>query len=273
MTLTEAIFCGILQGIAEFLPISSSGHLALAHAFFGEPGGGESLTFDVLLHLATLFVVFTFYYKEIFSLIPAAFTMLGKVFRGRFRLLDYTKNERFVILVLIATVPLALGIFVEEKVAWFASFPKLVGAVLLLNGALLVFSDHLQRKKTREELTPLGAFFVGLFQLAALMPGLSRSGSTISGGLFMGLDRRDAVKFSFILSIPAIVGANLLHVPDVFSSRIASGELAVYLVGMLCAAAAGFFAMKLLLYISEKSKFGVFAYYSFAVGALALFFG
>lgn len=272
MTLTEAIFCGILQGLAEFLPISSSGHLALAHALFGGEGGEMNLTFDVLLHLATLLVVFTFYYKEIFSLIPAFFTLLGKVLRGRFRFRDYTKNERFVLLVLIGTLPLALGIFVKDRVEQFASFPKLVGAVLLLNGALLLLSDTVQRKVKREELTPRGAFAVGIFQLFALMPGLSRSGSTISGGLFMGLDRRDAVKFSFILSVPAIVGANLLHIPDVLSLQIASEELGVYLVGMLCAAVAGFLAMKLLLYISERQKFGVFAYYSFAVGALALLF-
>ncbi len=273
MTLIEAVICGIIQGLAEFLPISSSGHLAIAHSFFsmGTPEG--NLAFDLLLHLGTLVVVFLFYYKDIFALIPAFFTMLGKVFRGKFRLAEWTKNERFVLLLIIATLPLALALFFDDKVELLSAYPKIVGGILIFNGFVLLFADYMSKRVKERELKPLGAFGVGFFQLAATLPGLSRSGSTISGGLLFGLSREDAVKFSFILSVPAILGANVLKLPDVFSSPVASGELGFYLIGMAVAMISGFCAMKLLLYISRKSKFGFFAYYCMAVGLLTVIFG
>lgn len=273
MTLAEAILCGLLQGLAEFLPISSSGHLALAHALFGVGDVGYSLAFDVLLHFGTLFVVFLVYYKEIFALIPAFFGLMGKVFRGNFRFSSYSKDERFVILLIVATLPMALGIFVKERIEWLASYPKIVGAVLIINGGMLLLSDHAARKSACRELTPRGACAVGCFQLAALMPGLSRSGATITGGLLSGLSREDAVKFSFILSIPAILGANIFSIPALFEAEISRAELSLCLAGTAAAAVAGFLAIKLLIYVSKRAKFGYFAYYSFAVGALALIFG
>ena len=157
MTLAEAILCGLLQGLAEFLPISSSGHLALAHALFGVGDVGYSLAFDVLLHFGTLFVVFVVYYKEIFALIPAFFGLMGKLFRGNFRFSSYSKDERFVILLIVATLPMALGIFVKDRIEWLASYPKIVGAVLILNGGMLLLSDYAARKSACRELTPRGA--------------------------------------------------------------------------------------------------------------------
>lgn len=273
MTLIEAIVCGILQGVTEFLPVSSSGHLALAHALFGLESSESYLTFDILLHLATLIVVFVFYYKEIFSLIPAFFTMLGKVFRGKFSLSEYSKNERLVILLIISTLPLVVAFWLEDFVAVVTGYTRAVGAILICNGILLFISDRFAGRGHKEELSPLGALGVGLFQLAAVFPGLSRSGSTISGGLLFGLDRKEAVKFSFILSVPAILGANIFNIPDAMKTEISKSELSYYLIGMACAMVCGFAAMKLLIYISEKSKFGFFAYYCVAVGLLAVIFG
>lgn len=274
MPLLEAILCGIVQGLAEFLPISSSGHLALMHALFGMESAENYLTFDILLHLGTLVVVFVFYFKEIFALIPAFFTMLGKVFRGKFRMKEYTKNERFVILLILATIPLAGALILEDAVASLGAYTKVVGAILIFNGAVLFFSDRIaKRQARREELTPLGAVGVGFFQLAAILPGLSRSGSTISGGLLFGLSREDAVKFSFILSVPAILGANVMSIAEAVQTEISQTDLNTYLIGMACAMISGFLAMKLLLYISKKAKFGAFAYYCVAVGILAVIFG
>lgn len=274
LTLLESVLCGIVQGLTEFLPVSSSGHLALMHAVFGMETAESNLTFDILLHLGTLIVVFVFYFREIFSLIPAFFTMLGKVFRGKFAMKEYTANERFVVLLILATLPLAAALFIDDAVSALAAYTKVIGAILIFNGAVLLFSDHIAKKtSTREELTPLGAFGVGCFQLIAVFPGLSRSGSTISGGLLFGLSREDAVKFSFILSVPAILGANIMNVPEVLTTSIPKAELSYYLIGMACAMISGFLAMKLLIYISKKSRFGFFAYYCFAVGALAVIFG
>lgn len=274
MSLLESVICGIIQGLTEFLPVSSSGHLALMHAVFGMENAESNLTFDILLHLGTLIVVFVFYYREIFSLIPAFFTMLGKVFRGKFAMKEYTRNERFVILLILATLPLAGALFIDDAVSALAVYTKVIGAILIFNGAVLLLSDYIaKRAAKKEELTPLGALGVGCFQLIAVFPGLSRSGSTISGGLLFGLSREDAVKFSFILSVPAILGANILNVPQAFSSAIPKGEIGNYLIGMACAMVSGFLAMKLLIYISKKSRFGFFAYYCFAVGALAVIFG
>ena len=273
MTLAEAILCGFIQGLAEFLPISSSGHLALAHALFGVGDVGYSLAFDVLLHFGTLFVVFVVYYQEIFALIPAFFKLMGKVFRGNFRFSSYSKEERFTVLLIVATLPMALGIFLKDRIEWLSSYPKIVGAVLILNGGMLLLSDHAARKSVCREMTPRGACAVGFFQLAALMPGLSRSGATIAGGLLSGASREDAVKFSFILSIPAILGANILSIPSLFDAEISRTELSLCLAGTIAAALSGFLAIKLLIYVSKRAKFSCFAYYSFAVGALSLILG
>ncbi len=272
MTLLEAVICGIIQGLAEFLPISSSGHLAIAHSLFNMGTLEGNLTFDLLLHLGTLIVVFIFYYKDIFPLIPAFFTMMGKVFRGKLRLSEWSKNERFVLLLIVATLPLAFALIFKDQVELLSAYPKVVGGILIFNGFVLIFADYMAKRVKKRELSPLGAFGVGFFQLAATMPGLSRSGSTISGGLLFGLEREDAVRFSFIMSVPAILGANVLNIPDALSTPVASGDLGLYFIGMAVAMISGFCAMKFLLYISRKSKFGFFAYYCMAAGLLTVIF-
>ncbi len=274
MTFWEAVFCGIIQGLTEFLPVSSSGHLALAHAFFGLENTESYLTFDILLHLATLFVVFIVYHKDIFALVPAFFTMLGKIVHGNFRLSSYTESERMMCLLIVATLPLAAAVFVKDYVEVIAAYAKAVGVILIANGLLLLFADRLASRVKERSLSVKGAFGIGLFQLAAaLFPGLSRSGSTISGGMLFGLSRKSAVKFSFILSIPAILGANLVNIADAFTAPIPQAQLGYYVIGMMFAVIAGFCAVKFLTYISEKGKFGYFAYYCMIIGALSLIFG
>ncbi len=273
MSLLEIILCGIVQGLTEFLPISSSGHLAIMHSFF-DSTPESNLIFDLLLHFGTLIVVFVFYHREIFPLVPAFFTMIGKLIRGRFRLSDWTKNERLVLYLIIATLPLAAAVFCKDSVELLAAYPKAVGGILVFNGFLLLFADHMTDRVKKRHLSPKSAFGIGCFQcLAALFPGLSRSGSTISGGLFFGLSREEAVRFSFILSIPAILGANLFSIPDAMQSPISKDQLLCYLIGMTVSMLCGLCAMKFLLYISKKSKFGFFAYYCMAVGLLTLIFG
>jgi undecaprenyl-diphosphatase len=144
--------------------------------------------------------------------------------------------------------------------------------VLIFNGFVLLFADHMSKSVSARPLSPLGALGVGVFQLAAIIPGLSRSGSTISGGLLFGLTREDAVRFSFIMSVPAILGANVMHIPDVLCTPVARGTLGCYLIGMVVSMISGFCAMKLLIYISKRSRFGAFAYYCMTAGLVTVLF-
>lgn len=275
MNIFLAILYGIIQGIAEFLPISSSAHLAIAQNMFGmENLEASYFTFDILLHFGTLVAVFIVYYKDIFALVPAVFTMLGKVFKGNFKLSKYTESERFVIFVIIATLPLFVGVLFKDYVEALSNYTKIIGGILLFNGVVLFISDKLEKGTiTLDNTKPLHALFIGLCQMCALVPGLSRSGSTITGGLFMGFKRELAVKFSFIMSIPAILGANLLSLADIAENPIASSDIVPYIAGTVAAAIVGVLAMKLLIYISKKSNFRMFSYYCWVVGILAIIFG
>ena len=272
MSLWEAVFCGIIQGLTEFLPVSSSGHLALAHTFFGMTSAETYLSFDILLHLATLAVVLIVYHKDVFELCAAFFTMLRKMIGGHFRISAYSENERMVLLLIVATVPLAGAFFLKDCSEWISAYPGAVGALLIFNGILLLTADRFSAAKGKGELSVRGAFGIGIFQLFAIFPGISRSGSTISGGMLFGLSRKNAVKFSFLMSVPAIIGANIFNLPEAFSVSVPASELGFYAVGMLTALVSGFGAMKFLSYISAKEKFGFFAYYCITIGLAVFFF-
>ena len=273
MTLLESILYGIIQGLAEFLPISSSGHLAIFHAIFG--GGGEdNLAFDVLLHLGTLIAVLFVYHKDVWQLIKSFFSLIGKLFHKKFHLTDYTPGERFVIMVLVATLPLIPAALLDHAVESLANILWVVGLILLFNAVMLFFSENFAKgSKGMEEASPKNALIVGIGQLFAVLPGLSRSGTTITVGLTQGFDRTFAVRFSFILSIPAILGACVLKLPDFFSETLHSSnpsQLLIYLAGALAAAIVGVCAMKLLELIAKKSTFRIFSYYCALAGIGAI---
>ena len=273
MTLLESIIFGIIQGITEFLPVSSSGHLALFQNIFGMDDPDRLIAFNVLLHLGTLVAVFIMYWKDILPLVPAFFTMVAKVFKGRFKMSDYNYNERFVMLIIAAMLPLFPAALIEDYVSFISGYLSIVGAILVLNGVVLLYSDRISdgNSLTIADGTCKKALFIGLFQgVAALLPGLSRSGSTITGGLLSGFDRQSAVKFSFIMSLPAIMGACVLKLPDLFSSSQSADQIIIYMVGAVVAAIVGLLAMKLLTYISKKANFKGFAYYCFAAGIVAI---
>lgn len=282
-----ALFYGVIQGLAEFLPISSSGHLALFQSVFGLESTDSLFTFNIFLHLGTLLAVFVVYRKDIFPLVPAFFTMCGKLFRGQLFVreqgmegegkgklkLNATLTERLVIFVIIATLPLLLTFFYKDYVEMLNSYPKVIGGILIFNGVVLFVSDRLAKTgKGLEGATAKDALTVGLLQAAAVVPGLSRSGTTITAGLLRGFDRAFAVRFSFILSIPTILGASVLEIPEVISNPIPSADIFPYILGMVSSAVVGFAAMHLLMYISKKSNFTVFAFYCWIVGAVAVIF-
>ncbi len=275
MSPLSAVLYGVLQGLTEFLPVSSSGHLSIVQNIFGTGDFETSyFTFDILLHLATLAAVFIIYRRDIFPLVPAFFTMSGKMFRGRFHLSEYSPNERFAIFIIIATIPLFGAVLLKDYVEILYSSVKIIGLMLILNGIVLFVSDKLAHgSKTVNETKPRNALIVGLCQMCAILPGLSRSGSTITGGLTQGFSREYAVKFSFILSIPAILGANILEIPELLSSPVPQGDIPAYAAGMIAAVLSGIAAMKLLIYISRHATFGIFSVYCVAVGVLAVIFG
>jgi len=278
MTAIEAIFFGIIQGLAEFLPISSSGHLAFFHNIFGTTN--DNMSFDILLHLGTLAAVCIVYYRDIWDLIVAFFSLVGKVFREKFRFgnIKLTMDERFVIMLFVALIPLVVGALIEGAVVAVGDYTWAIGILWMLNGLMLLFSDKIasQRKQlTKEQAdgnkTVGNALKVGLCQLLAIFPGISRSGMTITGGLLCGFDREYAVKFSFILSIPAILGANILSIKDF--ADINSTDIVPYLFGMVAAMLSGLLAIKLLNYISRKKDFRIFAAYCLVMGVVAVVLG
>ncbi len=274
MSLLKSILLGIVQGLCEFLPVSSSGHLALAQDLLGLDAGVDALAFDVLLHLGTLAAVVILFYKDIWMLIRSFFSLLGKLFHGNFKLSEYTVGERFVVLLFIAVLPLIPAALLSDRIEWLMGYPVVIGAILILNAVMLYVSDHfVNGEKALEDVKPHNALVVGLFQVAAILPGLSRSGSTITGGLTQGFSRPLAVRFSFILSIPAILGAAVLEIPGFLADIPDTRSLLVYLAGALAALVVGMLAIKLVTWISEHATFRVFSYYCLVVGAAAIVWG
>lgn len=268
-----SILSGIIQGIAEFLPISSSGHLALFQNLFGWEE--VDMAFDIMLHLGTLAAVFIVYYKDIFPLFPAFFTLLAKVFKGKFKLSEINIHERMVLMVVIATIPLVCVLFVSDAVEFVGGYTWAIGIVLLFNAVMLFISDKLASGKVDgENIKPKNALVTGIFQMFAVLPGLSRSGTSITGALTQGFKREYAVKFSFIMSIPAILGAAVTKLPDALGrGAIPTEYIAPFIVGTAIALVSGVGAMKLLIYISRKSNFRIFSYYCAVVGLLAVILG
>ena len=278
MKVIEAVFFGIIQGLAEFLPISSSGHLAFFHNVLGR--GVDAMSFDILLHLGTLVAVCIVYYKDIWELIVAFFTLMGKFFKEKFNFkkIQLNANEKFFVMLFVALIPLVIGALIEDAVEIVGTYTWAIGILWIFNGFLLFFSDRIAAKrrasakeKTEESKTVFNALKVGLCQLLAIFPGISRSGMTITGGLLCGFDREYAVKFSFILSIPAILGANILSIKDF--EAIESSQILPYVCGMLAAAVSGFLAIKLLNYISKKKNFRIFSVYCVIIGIAAVIIG
>lgn len=269
MTYLSAILLGLIQGVAEFLPISSSGHLAIFQNFFSLSENGN-LFFDVLLHLGTLVAVFFAYSREIGELLREFFRMIH-VTRTPRRQKPDIPARRMILMIVLATLPLLLVLPVKDKVEALYNNTFFIGFALILTGVLLFASDRAKRGvKDERNATMLDAVFVGIAQAVAVVPGLSRSGTTISAGLSQGFDRGFAVRFSFLLSIPAVIGANLFSLADAVKAGIDASLLPKYLIGVLVAMVSGYAAIRFLRYIANKGRFGGFAYYCWGAGIVTL---
>jgi len=261
MTVLQAIFLGVVQGLTEFLPVSSSGHLVFFQSVFGltEP----QLAFDVMLHLGTLLAVIVYFRADVIRI------LLGTWAWVRWRRGGEAEAEAKLLLwIVVASIPTGLmGVLLKDWFESLFSMPKTVGLMLLVTGLLLWLTRVVKRnEKTTREMGVLDALIIGITQGIAIIPGISRSGSTISAGLFRGLNRELAGKFSFLLSIPAILGATFLE----FREIDAASGIGVTLFGMAVSFFVGLVALKLLMNIVKKGKLSYFSYYCWAVGVLMI---
>lgn len=271
MSVIKAFILGLIQGISEFLPISSSGHLSIAGYLMGmDPEADNLLSFNILLHVATLFAVFIVYRKDIYEMIKAFFGMCADLFSGKGLKLKEFLYRRLIVMLIAATIPavfaaLLLGNIIENPQLWQ------IGIFLIITSVLLYLSEKLAGGNIKlEEMSVKRAFCVGCFQGLGTLPGISRSGSTIVGGLFCRLDKATAVRFSFLMSIPAILGALVLDIKDMLSVQSQTLSFMTVAVGMLTAAVSGYFSIRFLLKIVEKSKLSYFSIYCIAAGIFAI---
>ena len=271
MTYLTAFLLGLIQGVAEFLPISSSGHLAIAQNLLGlESAGSVPEFFDVLLHLGTLIAVFAAYWKDICEMVVEFFRGIGDL-AHRSTPSPVPPARRLILLIIVGTLPLFAVLPIRKAVQGLGDNMVFVGAALIVTGFLLFLCDRVRKgRKTERSATWLDALLVGVGQAVATLPGVSRSGMTITAGCFVGYERRFAVRFSFLLSIPAVLGANILSIGDAVKAGINGAELPMYLVGVVTAAVVGYLCIRLLKYVADKGRFGAFAYYCWAVGILTL---
>ena len=271
MTYLTAFLLGLVQGVAEFLPISSSGHLAIAQNLLGlEDAGSVPEFFDVLLHLGTLIAVFAAYWTDICEMVVEFFRGIGDLVH-RSTPSPVPPARRLILLIIVGTLPLFAVLPIRRHVQGLTDNMVFVGAALIVTGILLFLCDRVRKgRKTERSATWLDALLVGVGQAVATLPGVSRSGMTITAGCFVGYERRFAVRFSFLLSIPAVLGANILSIGDAVKAGINGAELPMYLVGVVTAAVVGYLCIRLLKYVADKGRFGAFAYYCWAVGILTL---
>ncbi len=270
LTFWMAIVLGVVQGVAEFLPISSSGHLSLLQYFFGmeEPDA----LYNILLHFATLIAVCVVYRQDIAEMVVEFFRGLAALSSRRRERGGPPEARRLVLLLVLGTLPLFLVLPMEGFVEGLGANPVFVSVMLMVTGCVLFLSDRYGGgRKTARTATVKDVLLVGLAQGLATIPGLSRSGTTISAGMSLGFDRNFAVRFSFLLSLPAVLGATLLKVVKVAGAGGVDTELLpMYLTGMFIAGVVGYFSISLVKLLADKGKFGSFAYYCWIVGAVAL---
>lgn len=275
MNIFEAVMQGIIQGLTEFLPVSSSGHLSLYQHFTGNSGEG-ALLFSAVLHLGTLVAVFTAFRKTIWELIKELGLMIKDIFTGKFKWKEMNPPRRAIIMMIISLLMLIPFYIFKDFFEGVAEDSDIIveGVCFLYTAAILFLSDRcVKGTKKFGDITVKNAVTVGAFQGVALLPGISRSGSTISSGLFCGFERETAVQYSFILGIPAILGGCLLQVKDAVDQKAMDIEPLNFAVGFVIAAVVGVCAIKMVNWLVKSDKFKVFAVYTLVLGLAVIGIG
>ncbi len=271
ISILDAIILGIVQGLTEFLPVSSSAHLVFMHEITGvEP----SLAFDTMLHIGTLVAVIAYFWKDIVHMFRSFFFSLMDIPRGQFRKgLQEDQFKKLAWFVIIGSIPAGIaGILFKDFFEGLFSNVIAVGLFLIVTGFLLWGSEMMSRsvldKTSLKEMNVKNSLIVGIAQAFAIAPGISRSGATISAGLFLGLERGLAARFSFLLSIPAILGAALIQAKDITS--IFDISTAGAIAGFIASIISGYLAIKFMLKLIKEKDLLPFAYYCWIVGPLAV---
>lgn len=269
LDILSAIILGAVQGISEFLPISSSGHLVLVPALLGIETG---LAFDTILHIGTLVAIFTFFWKDIINLIKGFILSIIDLTEG----VDIFKRElhrvpekRFAWLIIVGTIPTGImGILLKDAIETIFRGTLFVGIFLLVTAAVLYYSErHSSGQITQKDMSFKQALIVGICQGLAVFPGISRSGSTIASGLCLGLNREYAARYSFLLSIPAVIGAGLIQIKDIATL---DASASVLLAGFISSVIFGYLSIKLLMKMIKDWSLDIFAYYCTIIGIITI---
>lgn len=263
----EAIVLGLVQGLSEFLPISSSGHLALLENLF-EIKEESVLFFAVLLHIGTLVSIFIVYHEDIYALIKELGLLFKDIFSGKGLRIEERPIRKLGIMIIVSSIPTAImGLLFSNFIDKVFGSLIVISICWIITGLILFFSEKLKsNSKEIEGMKYRNAIFIGICQGLAIMPGISRSGSTIVGSLVTGLKREFAVEFAFLISIPAILGSAILEFPKAIKAGIDPSTIGPMIVGFLVAAISGYFAITTMIRIVSKHKMIYFSYYVWVIG-------
>ncbi len=273
MSYFEAAILGLVQGLAEFLPISSSGHLALLQHFFGIKGD-TVLFFTIMLHVGTLVSVFIVYWKDISELIVELCAVISDIFRGRGLRVNANETRRLGFMIIVATIPTCIiGLLFNDFFESLYTTITAIGICLLITGTALFVAERFPSSdRLVGDMKFRHAVLVGIFQGIAICPGISRSGSTLVGSLLCGVKRDFAAKFIFLISIPSILGSVILEVPHALESGLDSSLLGPIALGVLVSALSGLAAIKVMIRLISNKKLIVFSAYTWLVGAAVVIY-
>ena len=274
MSYLESIVLGLVQGLAEFLPISSSGHLALLQQWFGIEED-KVLLFAVLLHVGTLISVLIVYWKDVWELIVELGLTIKDIFTGKGLRLNERPVRKLGVMIIVATIPTGLiGVLFNDFFNGLYNSVIPIGVGLIITGFLLVIAERMgDSNRGIKQMNYRNALFVGVVQGIAICPGISRSGSTLFGSLICNLDRKFAVKFVFRISIPSILGSAVMEAPAAIEAGMSMSELGPILAGMAVAAVSGLIAIKTMIKIVSNKKLSYFSYYVWALGLFVVLYG
>ena len=285
MTFIQSVFLGIIQGITEFLPVSSSGHLSILRNLFGIRTD-DGLLFDVMVHLGTVIAICVVFRRDVLRMIGETIRMVSDIWANgsvlihnkkekdarRYKKILHNNYRRFVVMVLCTTIPTAVIGYAARDLVILASDSLLApGIGLILTAVFLIIADVSENgKKIPKDISFTNSFLIGIAQGISTLPGLSRSGTTIAACLISGYDKRFAVKYSFIMAIPAILGAACMEIGQAFSGSVSLSQFFIYLAGAVTAGVVGYFSCRKMLTIVRKKKFRGFAIYCLILGSISI---